>query len=45
MERNISLLFILVAKKDHSQCDAFIFVMLSHGDDREIIYGIDQAFH
>jgi hypothetical protein len=34
----------LVVKKDHSQNDCFIFVMLSHGDDRDIIYGSDQAF-
>ena len=35
--------FCLVAKKDHSQNDCFMFVMLSHGDDRDIIYGCDQA--
>jgi hypothetical protein len=38
------IFFYLVAKKDHSQCDCFLFVMLSHGDDRDIIYGSDQAF-
>lgn len=35
--------FFLAAKKDHSQSDCFIFVMLSHGDERDIIYGSDQA--
>jgi hypothetical protein len=41
---NNSFLLLLVVKKDHSQNDCFIFVMLSHGDDRDIIYGSDQAF-
>ena len=32
----------LAAKRDYSQCDCFIFVFLSHGDERDIIYGCDQ---
>jgi hypothetical protein len=37
------MIYFIAAKKDHSQNDCFIFVMLSHGDDRDIIYGSDQA--
>ncbi|CAF0726883.1 unnamed protein product [Adineta steineri] len=33
------------AKADHSECDAFIFVLLSHGDERDIVYGFDQPLN
>ena len=29
------------ASKDHSQFDAFVFVVMSHGGERDIIYGVD----
>ncbi|CAF0783275.1 unnamed protein product [Rotaria sordida] len=32
-------------KRDYSQCDCFIFVLLSHGDERDIIYGSDQPLN
>ena len=29
------------AKKDHSEFDAFIFIIMSHGGDKDVIYGVD----
>ena len=29
------------AAKDHTQFDAFVFVVMSHGGERDIIYGVD----
>ena len=29
------------AAKDHSQFDAFVFVLMSHGGERDVIYGVD----
>ena len=28
------------AKKDHSQFDAFVFIVMSHGGDKDVIYGV-----
>ena len=36
---------ILAAKRDHSQSDCFVFILLSHGDERDIIYGVDQPLN
>ncbi|KAL9966428.1 hypothetical protein ACROYT_G024498 [Oculina patagonica] len=30
------------AAKDHSHFDAFVFVVMSHGDERDVIYGVDE---
>ena len=29
------------ALKDHTQFDAFVFVVMSHGGERDVIYGVD----
>lgn len=30
------------ASKDHSQFDAFVFYILSHRNENDVIYGIDE---
>ena len=30
------------AAKDHSQFDAFVFIVMSHGGDQDVIYGVDK---
>jgi len=30
-----------IAAKDHSQFDAFLFFILSHGDSNDVIYGVN----
>ncbi|CAF1670974.1 unnamed protein product, partial [Didymodactylos carnosus] len=32
-----------VALNDHSNADCFLFVLLSHGDDKDLVYGCDRA--
>jgi hypothetical protein len=45
MYRQIDCCLYLAAKRDHSQYDCFVFVLLSHGDERDIIYGSDQPLN
>ncbi|KAJ7391986.1 Caspase-7 [Desmophyllum pertusum] len=35
---------IEVAARDHSAFDAFVFIIMSHGNDRDIIYGVDARY-
>jgi len=32
------------AAKDHSQFDAFVFIVMSHGGDQDVIYGVDNRY-
>lgn len=41
----LQMSLLLAVKRDYSQCDCFVFVLLSHGDDRDIIYGSDQPIN
>ncbi|KAL9966425.1 hypothetical protein ACROYT_G024494 [Oculina patagonica] len=46
IKRNLSGLNILktaqeIAAKDHSNYTAFVFIIMSHGDKKDVIYGVD----